>query len=111
MLDCARVEKETPYMNLSVLEIAEFRATKDAEALHEAARLMEPWLRAQPGFKWRRLAALGDGVWLDCLEWADMASAKAVADQIMTAEPAAGFMAMIDGPSVVIRHASVAVMY
>jgi hypothetical protein len=70
---------------------------------------MEPWLRAQPGFRWRRLAALGDGVWLDCLEWADMASAKAAADHIMTAELAAGFMAMIDGPSVVMRHASVAV--
>jgi hypothetical protein len=44
---------------------------------------------------------------LDVIEWADMAAAKAAADQIMTAEPVAGFMALIDGPSVVMRHAGV----
>lgn len=98
-------------MNGPVLEVVEFRITGDVGAFHEAARGMEPWLRAQPGFRWRRLAALGGGAWLDCIEWDDMASAKAAADQIMTERSVAGFMAMIDGPSVVMRHASVAVSF
>lgn len=96
-------------MSKAVLEIVEFRASGDVEALYRAARNMEPWLRAQPGFRWRRLSRLEDGALLDSIEWADMASAKATAEQIMTAEPVAGFMALIDGPSVVMRHAHIAV--
>ena len=95
-------------MNAPVLEIVEFRASGNAEALHEAASAMEPWLRAQPGFRWRRLATLDDGTYLDCIEWADMGSAKVAADKIMAAAQAANFMALIDGPSVLMRHASVA---
>lgn len=96
-------------MNDAVLEIVEFRASGDVEALYTAARRMEPWLRAQSGFRWRRLSRLEDGALLDTIEWADMASAKAAADQIMTAEPVSGFLALIDGPSVVMRHADIAV--
>jgi hypothetical protein len=48
------------------------------------------------------------GNYLDCIEWSDMASATAAADQVMTAAPAASFMAVIDGPSVIMRHANVA---
>ena len=96
-------------MNDAVLEIVEFRASGDVEALYTAARRMEPWLRAQPGVRWRRLSRLEDGALLDTIEWADMASAKAAADQIMTAEPVSGFLALIDGPSVVMRHADIAV--
>lgn len=96
-------------MSNAVMEIVEFRASGEAQALHEAARMMEPWLLAQPGFRWRRLLRLDDGAWLDAIEWADMASAKAAADKIMTAEPVAGFMALIDGDSVVMRHAQIAV--
>ncbi len=96
-------------MSEGVLEIVEFRASGDVEVLYRAARDMEPWLRAQPGFRWRRLSRLDDGVLLDTIEWADMASAKAAAGQIMSAEPVSGFMALIDGPSVVMRHAHIAV--
>jgi len=94
-------------MTKSVLEIAEFRAAGDPAVLRAAANAMEPWLRAQRGFRWRRLAALEGDVFLDCIEWADMESAKAAADQIMTAPPAAEFMAQIDGSSVIMRHALV----
>jgi hypothetical protein len=90
-----------------VLEIVEFRASGDAKALFDAARAMEPWLRALPGFRWRRLTKLPDGAYLDCIEWADMASAKIAADRIMAAPEAAAFIKRIDGPSVVMRHADV----
>ncbi|MCZ8098067.1 MAG: hypothetical protein O9972_09140 [Burkholderiales bacterium] len=96
-------------MNEAILEIVEFRPSGDVEALYEGARKMEPWLRAQPGFRWRRLSRLDDGTLIDTIEWSDMASAKAAADQIMTAEQVAGFMAMIDGSSVAMRHARIAV--
>lgn len=91
-------------MTTTVLEVVEFRITGDHDALREAARGMETWLRAQPGFRWRRLCVLDDGACLECIEWADMASAKAAAETIMK-EPSAGpMMAMIDGASVVMRH-------
>lgn len=94
-------------MNEPILEIVEFRASGDVSAVHEAARALEPWLRAQPGFRWRRLAALDGGLFLDCIEWTDMASAKAAADKIMKEPAASDFMTLIDGPSVVMRHANV----
>lgn len=95
-------------MSGPVLEIVEFRASGDATALYDAARAMESWLRAQPGFRWRRLTTLEDGAHLDCIEWADMDSAKTAADQFMSAAPAAAFIALIEGPSIVMRHARVA---
>jgi hypothetical protein len=103
------VIKEALYMSEAVLEIVEFRATGDVDAVVRAARHMEPWLRAQPGFRWRRFSRFEDGTLVDTIEWADMAAAKAAAAQIMTAEPVAGFIALIDGPSVVMRHARIAV--
>jgi hypothetical protein len=101
--------KEALYMNDAVLEIVEFRASGDAEAVYSAARSMEPWLRAQPGFRWRRLSRLEGGEWLDAIEWEDIASAMSASDRIMTAEEVSGFMALIDGPSVIVRHARIAV--
>jgi len=94
-------------MSEPVLELVEFRASGNAEALYRAVEDMEPWLRAQPGFRWRRLAQLEDGALFDLIEWADAASATAAADQIMTEPKVAGFMALIDGSSVVMRHARI----
>lgn len=79
-------------MSEPVLEIVEFRTSGDSDALYDAARKMESWLRAQPGFRWRRLAVLEDGAFLDSIEWADIASAKAAAEQIMDASPTVEFM-------------------
>jgi hypothetical protein len=103
--------KETLQMNGPVLEIVEFRTTRDVGAFLEAARAIEPWLRARPGFRWRRLATSGGGVWLDCVEWDDMASAKAAAHEMMTEKSVAGFMATIDERSIIMRHADVAVSF
>lgn len=98
-------------MNDAVLEIVEFRISGHVEPFVEAARNMEAWLRSQPGFRWRRLAEMENGAFLDVIEWADLTSAKAAAEQIMTAAPVAGFMALIDGPTVVTRHARIAVVH
>lgn len=96
-------------MSEPVLEIVEFRTSGDSYALYDAARKMESWLRAQPGFRWRRLAILEGGAFLDSIEWANMASAKAAAEQLMDAPLAAAFVALIDGPSVHMRHAQIVV--
>ena len=96
-------------MSEPVLELVEFRTSGGAAALHRAVQDMDPWLRAQAGFRWRRLAQFEDGALLDLIEWADAASATAAADQIMTAPQVAGFMALIDGSSVVMRHARILV--
>ena len=95
-------------MSDAVLEIVEFRASGEAGALFEAAKAMETWLKAQPGFRWRRLSQLDGDVFVDTIEWADMASDAAAAAQIMSAEPVAGFMALIEPTSVVMRHAHIA---
>lgn len=96
-------------MNQTVLEVVEFRVNGDAADLCAAAREMHGWLHQQPGFNSRRLAALGDGLWIDCVEWADMESAKAAAATIMTTAAAKNFLSLIDGPSVMLRHAEIAV--
>ena len=95
-------------MSDAVLEIVEFKASGETGALIEAAMAMETWLKAQSGFRWRRLSQLECGAFLDTIEWADMQSAAAAAAQIMSAEPAAGFMAQIEPASVVMRHATIA---
>ena len=96
-------------MTESVLEIVEFRASGDSSTLITAAAAMQTWLDQQPGFHWRRLAMLGDGQFIDCIEWQDMESAKNAAANIMSAPTAGAFMAHIDGRSVNMRHAMISV--
>lgn len=96
-------------MTESVLEIVEFNASGETGALIAAAAAMEIWLTQQPGFRWRRLAQLNDGQFIDCIEWQDMESAQAAASKIMAAPEAGSFIAQIDGPSVRMRHAVISV--
>ena len=42
-----------------------------------AARSMSAWVSSQPGFVRRRLSCTEDGTWLEHIEWASMADAKA----------------------------------
>ena len=94
-------------MTEPVLEIVEFRTTANEEMLLDSAAAMEPWLAAQPGFRARRLAALGDGAFIDCIEWDDLHAAKRAAANIMSAAAAKAFLACIDSASVVMRHAPI----
>ncbi len=92
----------------TVLEIVEFKASQ-GEALVAAAADMGKWLSQQPGFRFRRLAALDEGRFLDCIEWTDMASAEQAAEKLMAEPEAAGFLQLIDPESITMRHAAVRV--
>ncbi len=89
-----------------VLEVVTFRLlaeAKDAAFLTAAEATASP-LRSQPGFLSRSLTRTPDGVWTDHVLWSSQATADAGAVAMM-AEPAfAPFMALIDGPSVTMRH-------
>lgn len=90
-------------------EIVTFRLTDGCtpQAFADAAAAMEPFLRATGGFVRRDLSVDADGLWTDHILWQDAASARAAAAAIMETPAAGPFMAMIDGPSAVMRHATV----
>ena len=96
-------------MTTPVLEIAEFRLTDETPDFVAAAKAVTPWLAAQPGFRARRLAEIEEGVWIDCVEWDDIESAKSAADRILETHAAAAFMARIDFSSLTIRHARIVI--
>ena len=94
---------DTRTRTAQVAEIVTFRLTPGttAEAFTRAARATEPLLRAQPSFLRRRLTQGSDGTWTD---WA----ANAAAETVMQAAAFAPFMALIDGPTVTMRHDTIA---
>jgi hypothetical protein len=89
-----------------VLEIVSFRlvaGTTDAAFL-AAAKGTATALQAQPGFVRRSLTRAEDGIWTDHVLWSSQPAAMSAAEAMM-AEPAfAPFMALIDGPTVQMRH-------
>lgn len=103
--DAARAES-APDWDGPVLEIVTFRlgaGATDLVFLDTAKGTAAP-LRAQPGFLSRHLTRSDDGLWSDHVLWASMAAAMAGAEAMM-AEPAFGpFMALIDAPTVTMRH-------
>jgi hypothetical protein len=99
--DMARAGGDSP-----VLEVVSFRlipGTPEADFL-AAARATEAPLRRQHGFLSRQLTRSEDGTWTDHVTWASLPVALA-ASEAMMAEPAfQPFMALIDMPSVKMRH-------
>jgi len=89
-----------------VMEIVTFRLVPDTSdtAFLAAAEGTAAPLRLQPGFLGRSLTRSADGLWTDHVLWSSMITATAAADAMM-ADPAFGpFMALIDGPTVTMRH-------
>jgi len=109
ILDAVKATKGALHIGEAVLEVVELRVSGSAIPSIEAARNLEASWRAQPGFRWPRLAALENGAFLDVSERADVEFAKAAAKQIASAEPASAVLALIDGPSVVARHTRLAI--
>lgn len=103
---------DTRTRTAQVAEIVTFRLTPgtSAEAFTRAARATEPLLRAQPGFLRRRLTQGSDGTWTDWVEWRDLSAAHAAAETVMQAAAFAPFMALIDGPTVTMRHDTIALV-
>ncbi len=65
-----------------------------------AAKGMNAWVAARPGFVHRRLSCTADGTWIEHIEWEDMTAAKAAAADIGTDPGNATFLSAINGPTV-----------
>lgn len=70
----------------------------------EACRRTEEFLRRQPGFVWRRILALGDGRYMDVLEWRGRAEADAAMAASMSEPCMAKLMELIDPARVTVVH-------
>ncbi|MEL7262342.1 MAG: hypothetical protein AAGK69_13250 [Pseudomonadota bacterium] len=90
-------------------EIVTFRLIDgtDPATFAKAAAGMEPFLHATGGMIRRDLSVDADGLWTDHILWTSEAAAKTAAAAIMQAPAAAPFVAMIDGPTAMMRHATV----
>ncbi len=90
-------------------EIVTFRTLPghSTAAVTVAARGLEQFLAACPGFITRNLTQSEDGTWTDHVLWSSLAEARAAGAKIMSDPGAGPFMAMIDGPSVRMSHAPV----
>ena len=107
-----RLTTEPNFVTVSdtTYEIVTFRthaAFPEAEVRRRAAAV-QAWIEQQPGYRTRSLLRTADGEWVDIVQWDTLAHAQAAAKAIGTAKAAGAFMEVIDGPSVVMRHARVA---
>lgn len=96
-------------MTKHVMETVTFKLNDGVsrDAFAAAARAMTDWVSAQPGFVRRRLSVSEDGTWVEQIEWASMAEAKAAATGIGEAPGNAPFLKAIDGPSAQMRHSEI----
>ncbi len=92
-----------------VMEIVSFRLTDgaDAGAFRAAASKLDGLLRDRGSAVARTLVMDEDGLWTDIVEWTSMDEAKSAAEELVKDPLFATFGAMIDGPSVQMRHAPV----
>ena len=90
------------------VEIVTFRThpQHSARDVHQAAAAMKGFLHQTGGMVQRTLSQDADGLWTDHILWNSMGEAQRAAAQIGTAPEAQAFIAMIDGPSVTMRHAT-----
>jgi hypothetical protein len=73
-----------------------------------AAQRTEAAVRRQPGFQARMLAEGADGTWADIVTWASHDAAMTAAKVIMSDPDFAPFGQMIDGASLSMSHATLA---
>ena len=109
MATVTSTEPSAPRRDSQVLELVTFRVLVHAsqqEVLAAAAKMMG-WLRQQAGFVSRDLAVTADGEWVDAVRWRSLADALAAAENINSAADAVDFLQLIDGDTVVMRHAAV----
>lgn len=98
-------------MSKHIIETVTFRLNDGVK--HDdfvtAARAMNRWVAAQPGFMHRRLSCTEDGTWIEHVQWQDMRAARAAAATIGTTAGNAPFLAAIDGGSVRLSHSELEV--
>ena len=98
-------------MSNHVIETVIFRLVEGMhqERFLEAAQQATAFITRRPGFLSRRLSCEENGTWIEHVEWASMADAKAAAAEIEGAEDTRAFMSAIDGPTVKITHSELRV--
>jgi hypothetical protein len=94
-----------------VIETVTFRLIEGVspEQFLEAAQQATAFMTTRPGFLRRRLSCEENGTWIEHVEWASMADAKAAAAEIGKSENARAFVRAIDGPSVRLTHSDLKV--
>lgn len=70
----------------------------------KAAQATNAWVSAQAGFVARRLSCSDDGTWIEHIEWADMASAKAAAEAMPQEPGNMPLLSAIDETSIQLSH-------
>ena len=95
------VQKDTRIAEIVTFRLAE--GVTDAAFL-DAARAMQPFVEAAPGFVSRTLSKGEAGSWTDHVLWTSMTSARTAAETIFADPATAPFAAAIDAKSVVMRH-------
>lgn len=96
-------------MNTQVAETVTFKlnAGVTTEEFINLTRASEAFVRANPGFVFRRLSSGADGAWTDTVIWQDMETALKVADTFGKQDFAPALMAAISPDSVTIRHETI----
>jgi hypothetical protein len=90
----------------TTLEQVIYRLRPDAtEADFLAANAAaQAWLETQPGFLAREMAVSPDGLWVDHVWWADLASAEAAAATFLETPAGAAMGKLLDEASATFRH-------
>ena len=93
----------------AIAEIVTFRLKDGAttDAFLEAMGIMQPFIKRNGGMLGQTLPCDTNGLWTDHILWEREERAKALAAAFMTAQETEAARAMIDGPTVRMRHATV----
>ncbi len=93
-------------MSETIIETVTFKLAPGADeaAFIKASDDVNAFLGTCDGFIARRLSKNADGVWLDHVEWRNLADAKAAAETLPAQQQLAPFMAAIDMSSAKMRH-------
>ena len=107
--DAASATKNESAAPSPVLEIVSFKLIdgSDEGTFLDAARGTENMLRARGSLIRRFLVKDENGLWTDIIEWTSMEEALSAAEAVMQEPDFAAFGAMIDGPTVEMRHAPI----
>lgn len=98
-------------MSKNVIETVTFKLHDGVsrEEFAAAAKGMNAWVEARPGFMHRRLSCTEDGTWIEHVQWEDMDAAKAAAAEIGKVPGNADFLSAINGPTVQLMHSELEV--
>ncbi|MEW6314402.1 MAG: hypothetical protein AB1513_10270 [Pseudomonadota bacterium] len=92
-------------MNIAI-EVVVFKAkagVSDSQ-LQIAALAVTPILKEMPGFISREFGASEDGKYIDIVHWADLPSAKAAAEKVMSIPKCGEFFGLIDQNQMQFMH-------